>query len=63
MGLLANQVKENKMKAICNFRQFKTIAKLSVQMHGSWLAMNSLNSDRTPEGYISSGFQEGSGYA
>jgi len=51
------------MKAICNFRQFKTIAKLSVQMHGSWLAINSLNSDRTPEGYISSGFQEGSGYA
>jgi len=52
------------MKAICNFRhQFNTIAKLSVQMHGSWLAINSLNSDRTPEGYISSGFQEGSGYA
>ena len=42
------------MKATCNFRQFKTIAKSSVQMHGSWLA-NSLNSDRTPEGYISSG--------
>jgi hypothetical protein len=63
MVLLANKVKENKMKAICNFRQFKTIAKSGVQMHGSWLAMNSLNSDRTPEGYISSGFQEGSGYA
>jgi hypothetical protein len=51
------------MKAICNFRQFKTIAKLSVQMHGSWLAVNSLNSDRTPEGYISSGSREGAGYA
>ena len=64
MVLLANKVKENKMKAICNFRQFKTIAKQAVPMHGSaWLAINSLNSDRTPEGYISSGFQEGSGYA
>ena len=61
--LLANKVKENKMNAICNFRQFKTIAKQAVQMHGSWLSANSLNSDRTPEGYISSGFQEGSGYA
>jgi hypothetical protein len=47
------------MKAICNFRQqFNTIAKSSVPMHGSWLAINSLNSDRTPEGYISSGFLE-----
>jgi len=43
------------MKAICNFRQFKTIAKQAVPMHGSWLAINSLSSDRTPEGYISSG--------
>ena len=57
------KLKKNKMKAICNFRQFKTIAKLSVQMHGSWLAINSLNSDRTPEGYISPGSREGAGYA
>ena len=52
------------MKAICNFRQFKTIAnKPGMQMHGSWLAVNSLNSDRTPEGYISPGSLEGDGYA
>jgi hypothetical protein len=51
------------MKPICNFRQFKTIAKQAVLMHGSWLAINSLNSDRTPEGYISQGFIEGAGYA
>ena len=44
-------------------QQFNTIAKQAVQMHGSWLAINSLNSDRTPEGYISPGSQEGSGYA
>jgi hypothetical protein len=50
---------ETEMKAICNFRQFKTIAKQAVQLHGSWLAIDSLNSDRTPEGYISQGFQEG----
>ena len=46
-----------------NRQHFNTIAKQAVQMHGSWLAINSLSSDRTPEGYISSGFQEGSGYA
>lgn len=52
------------MKAVCNFRQFNTVAKQAVQMHGSWLAIDSLNSDRTPsEGYISSGSREGSGYA
>lgn len=46
-----------------NFRQFKTIAKQAVQMHGSWLAINSLpNSDRTPEGYISSGSLVGDSY-
>jgi len=45
-------------------QQFNTIAKQAVQMHGSWLcAINSLSNDRTPEGYISSGFLEGSGYA
>jgi hypothetical protein len=47
-----------------NFRQhFNTIAKQAVQMHGSWLAINSLCSDRTPEGYITPGSREGSGYA
>jgi hypothetical protein len=53
------------MKAISNFRQFKTIAKQGVQMHGSWLcAINSLNSDRTPEGIYPTGSrEEGSGYA
>lgn len=46
-------------------QQFNTIAKQAVQMHGLWLAINSLsiNGDRTPEGYFSSGFLEGSGYA
>jgi hypothetical protein len=46
------------------FRQhFNTIAKQVGQMSAGWLAINSLSSDRTPEGYISSGFLEGSGYA
>jgi hypothetical protein len=45
--------------------QLNTIAKCGVQMHGSWLAINSLsiNGDRTPEGYFSPGSQEGAGYA
>jgi flagellar basal body rod protein FlgF len=47
-----------------NFRQqFNTIAKQAVPMHGSWLAINSLSLDRTPEGYISQGSLEGGGYA
>ena len=46
-----------------NRHQINTIAKQAVLMHGSWLAINSLCSDRTPEGYFSSGFLEGSGYA
>jgi hypothetical protein len=47
-----------------NFRtEFNTLATQAVQMHGSWLAINSLpKSDRTPEGYISSGSLEGDGY-
>jgi len=49
------------MNAICNRQHFNTIAKQV--MSPSWLAINSLGSDRTPEGYISSGFLEGSGYA
>jgi hypothetical protein len=44
-------------------QQFNTMAKQAVQMHGSWLAINSLNSDRTPEGYITPGSREGAGYA
>jgi len=65
MGLLTEiKFRENKMNAICNFRQFKTIAKQAGMNAGSWLSVNSLgHSDRTPEGYISSGFLEGSGYA
>jgi hypothetical protein len=52
------------MKAICNFRQFNTMTKQSGSVASVWLAVNSLgHSDRTPEGYISSGFLEGSGYA
>jgi len=52
------------MKAICFNRQhFNTIAKQVGAMSPTWLAINSLSSDRTPEGYISSGFLEGSGYA
>jgi hypothetical protein len=47
-----------------NFRHnFNTIAKQAVQMHGSWLAINSLSCDRTPEGYIPLGSREGGGYA
>jgi len=33
-----------------NRQHFNTIAKQAVQMHGGWLAINSLSSDRTPEG-------------
>jgi hypothetical protein len=51
------------MNAICNFRQFNSIAKQAGLMSAVWLAINSLHSDRTPEGYFSSGFLEGSGYA
>jgi hypothetical protein len=47
-----------------NFRQqFNTSAKHGAVMPQSWLAINSLSLDRTPEGYISSGSLEGSGYA
>jgi hypothetical protein len=48
------------MNAICfNRQQFNTISKQVGLMSAGWLAINSLHSDRTPEGYISSGFQEG----
>jgi len=59
--ILLNKL-ETEMKAIRNFRQFKLIAK-QLGMPTSWLAINSLNSDRTPEGYISPGSREGAGYA
>ncbi len=52
------------MKTQSNFRQqINTIAKQVGHMSAGWLAINSLCSDRTPEGYFSSGFQEGDGYA
>jgi hypothetical protein len=44
-------------------QQFNTIAKQAVHMHGSWLAINSLSCDRTPEGIYPAGSREGSGYA
>jgi hypothetical protein len=44
-------------------RQFNCTAKQAGIMPTSWLAINSLSLDRTPEGYFSSGFLEGSGYA
>lgn len=52
------------MQSQMNFGQFTSTAKqLGVTACG-WLAVNSLNhSDRTPEGYISPGSREGSGYA
>jgi hypothetical protein len=56
-------LRENKMTMQSNIRQINTIAKCGVQMHGSWLAINSLSSDRTPEGYFTPGSREGSGYA
>jgi hypothetical protein len=52
------------MQSTFRQHQFNTIAKQVGMSACGWLAINSLNSDRTPsEGYISSGFQEGSGYA
>jgi hypothetical protein len=58
--VLVNKFLKRKQMQSCNRQHFNTIAKQAVQMHGSWLfAINSLSSDRTPEGYISSGFQEG----
>lgn len=51
------------MQSTCFNRQFNTIAKQAGVNAGSWLGMNSLgHSDRTPEGYISSGSIEGGGY-
>lgn len=49
---------QSTMKQLLN-----TIAKQAVQMHGGWLAINSISSDRTPEGYFTPGSKEGDGYA
>jgi hypothetical protein len=50
-----------------NFRQhqFNTMPKQAGVIASAWSAINSgsLSLDRTPEGYISSGFLEGSGVA
>lgn len=44
-------------------RGFRTLAK-QVAMPQSWSLFSNLHTnDRTPEGYISQGFVEGSGYA
>jgi hypothetical protein len=40
-------------------QHFNTIAKQAGFMPTSWLAINSLSLDRTPEGYISPGSREG----
>jgi hypothetical protein len=62
MVLVSKLSKRTEMQS--NFRlQFNTIAKQAVQMHGSWLAINSLSCDRTPEGIYPAGSREGSGYA
>jgi len=37
------------MKSVTNFRQHYSIAKQAGFMPTYWLAINSLNSDRTPE--------------
>ena len=56
--------KENKMQSQMNFRQINSTAKQLGMNACVWLAINSLgHSDRTPEGYFSSGSREGSGYA
>jgi hypothetical protein len=47
------------MQSTFRQHQFNTIAKQGGVMSPSWLAINSLNCDRTPEGYITQGFQEG----
>jgi hypothetical protein len=52
------------MQSQMNFRQFNSTAKQLGLTACGWLVMNSLgHSDRTPEGYISPGSQEGAGYA
>jgi len=53
------------MQSNVKHQQFNTMPKQAGFIASGWLAINcgSLSYDRTPEGYISSGFLEGSGYA
>ena len=51
------------MNCVSQHRQFNVIAKQAGFMPTSWLAINSLSNDRTPEGYITQGSREGAGYA
>ena len=60
--MLTNNFKRKQMQSF-NRHQINTIAKQVGLMSAGWLAINSLSCDRTPEGYFSSGFLEGSGYA
>jgi hypothetical protein len=46
------------MQSFNRHQQFNTIAKQAGVMATSWLAINSLCSDRTPEGYITPGSME-----
>jgi|LauGreDrversion4_2_1035121.scaffolds.fasta_scaffold1759045_1 uncharacterized phage-associated protein len=63
MGQCSKKIlRESKMQST-NRQIINTIAKQVGHMSAGWLAINSLCSDRTPEGYFSSGFLEGSGYA
>lgn len=61
-GSECKRLKRNKMQST-NRQHINTIAKQVACMSAGWLEINSLGSDRTPESYFSSGFQEGSGYA
>jgi len=49
------EIREQKMQSNFRQQQFNAIAKSSVQMHGGWLAINSLSLDRTPEGIYPQG--------
>jgi hypothetical protein len=53
------------MQSNVKHQQFNTMPKQAGFIASGWLAIDcgSLSNDRTPEGYISSGFLEGSGYA
>ncbi len=51
------------MKLQSIHRQFNSMAKQAGFMPTSWLAVNSLSCDRTPEGIYPQGSREGAGYA
>ena len=64
MVLVSRKGKQRKQMTMqSNIRTIDTIAKQVGHMSAGWLAINSLSCDRTPEGYFSSGFLEGSGIA